>query len=500
MKKHNISKTDFVNGMICPLRIWLNKNKPEAWEAEETSQTEAGNEVGELARTYFPGAVTVPLDKAPVMAEETRRLMEEGHTTICEATFRADGLSCASDIVRIMPDGSLEVYEVKSSTSIKDVQLLDVTFQTHVIRRAGYRVSRVFLMHLNSDYVLRGDLDVRGLFRCEEVTGLVLREEGLMDADIRRVKAIAEQETEPEEELCLRCEKPYTCPCKGYCYTKHNIPERSVFDLAGMPAKKKYELYARGILTMEELLRRPDTMSAKQYTQVQVLADKSTQGDEIHVDKRMVKQFLDSIRFPLYQLDFETFQQAVPKFQGGKPYEQTPFQYSLHILDAPNGKLRHKEFLAEAGRDPRRGLAERLCGDIPIGAATMAYNMSFERTVCRHLAEQYPDLSDNLLSIAVNMSDLMTPFQKKWVSSKAMAGSYSIKVVLPALCGGDPELDYHALPVVHNGSEAMQTYAMLHTIPDRIEVERIRKGLLLYCGLDTLAMVKVLQKLYELCV
>ena len=126
----------------------------------------------------------------------------------------------------------------------------------------------------------------------------------------------------------------------------------------------------------------------------------------------------------------------------------------------------------------------------------MAYNSSFEKTVCRKLAALFPDLTDGLLSIVDNMVDLMIPFQKGWVTTPSMHGSYSIKAVLPALCGGDPALDYHALPVVHNGAQASETFGSLHLIKEYEKVEAIRKGLLLYCGLDTLAMVKVLEQLY----
>ena len=216
--------------------------------------------------------------------------------------------------------------------------------------------------------------------------------------------------------------------------------------------------------------------------------------DEIDVDA--IKDFLGTLSYPIYHLDFETFQMAVPEWEGCRPYEQIPFQYSLHI-EYEDGKLEHKEFLAKEGTDPRRALAESLCNDIPMDVCGLAYNMSFERRVIWGLSEQYPDLAEHLLNIRENIHDLMVPFQKQHYYTEAMQGSYSIKYVLPALCPGDPELDYHNLDQVHNGSEASAAFAdMANHTPK--EIAELRANLLKYCGLDTYAMVKVLGVLKKL--
>ena len=133
---------------------------------------------------------------------------------------------------------------------------------------------------------------------------------------------------------------------------------------------------------------------------------------------------------------------------------------------------------------------------IPENVCSAAYNVSFEKTVIRHLAESFPDLAGHLMNIHENMHDLMIPFQKQYYYSAAMQGSYSIKYVLPALWPGDPELDYHNLDGVHNGAEASASFAdMANHTPE--EVEEMRKNLLKYCRLDTYAMVKVLRMLKD---
>lgn len=217
---------------------------------------------------------------------------------------------------------------------------------------------------------------------------------------------------------------------------------------------------------------------------------------EDKIDKENIQDFMNTLTYPIYFLDFETFQQSIPEFDEVSPYMQIPFQYSLHYIEKENGELKHKEFLAESGTDPRRKLAERLVHDIPKNVCVTAYNMGFEKGVIKKLAELYPDLSAHLLNIRENIKDLMIPFSQRYYYTKAMQGSYSIKYVLPALYPNDPELDYHNLPVVHNGGEASDTFLSLIGKPKE-EQERLRNGLLVYCKLDTYAMVKVWEKLKE---
>ncbi len=213
-----------------------------------------------------------------------------------------------------------------------------------------------------------------------------------------------------------------------------------------------------------------------------------------HIDKEAIKAFLDTLKYPIYHLDFETFQQAIPQWKGIKPFMQIPFQYSLHIEHA-DGRLEHCEFLAEEGSDPREVLARQLCVDIPTDVTVLAYNMSFEKGVLRGLAEEYEMLRDHLLAIADNIKDIMTPFQQKHYVTPSMNGSYSIKYVLPALV---PEMAdaYTELNGVQNGSEAMSAFASMSKLEEN-EKERLRNSLLEYCKLDTLAMVRLLEKLRE---
>lgn len=496
-----ISKTNFISYKQCEKLLWLEKFKPHELASGDTKQTADGEAVGSIARMYFPTAVTVSLDTAERMARKTKELIGAGETTICEATFLTDGLSCSVDILRVLPSDektprTVEIIEVKSTVGVKDHQVTDVAFQSYVLKKAGYHIARVALMHLNSEYVRHGDIDVHQLFAMEDVTMRALSYD-YIERDVERAREILRCAHEPSHELSIGCEKPFECPAKAYCHRCHSIPEASVFSISGMSAAKKYELYAKGIITPDDLSSHREHLTDKQYACVGDMRAEDVNTPDVNT--AAVRRFLAGLQYPLYLLDFETVQNAVPQYDGTTPYQQVPFQYSLHIMESIDGPIIHKEYLADPREDPRDKLVEQLCHDIPENVMSMAYNNSFEKRVCRALAKRYPKSSEHLLNIAENMTDLMVPFRNRWVSTPSMHGSYSIKAVLPALCGNDPSIDYHRLPVVHNGAEAMSIFAdMTSGRIDPSEFDVIRKGLLLYCGLDTLAMVKVLQKLYEL--
>ena len=218
----------------------------------------------------------------------------------------------------------------------------------------------------------------------------------------------------------------------------------------------------------------------------------------LSIDKQGIRKFLRTVKYPLYHLDFETVQYAIPFYQGTHPSQQVAFQYSLHIEPTQGGECEHREFLADACSDnPMRELAEQLCRDIPADKCVLVYNEDFEKTRLKEMAEAFPDLAEHLLAIRNNIIDLLQPFRDGYYYVPAMEGSFSIKKVLPALFPNDPTLDYHNLPgTVHNGGEAMDIFPKMRDMGGQ-ELEDARHSLLVYCQLDTWSMVVILRKLYQ---
>ena len=493
----SLSKSKYCGLWQCPKIPWLNKYKPEEMEINDAIQSrmDAGNLVGDLAMGLFGDFVEVTAYKGEKldlsrMITRTQEEMEKGTPVICEASFSYHGLYCAVDILRKDADG-WAIYEVKSSTSAeKDVYTADVAYQRYVLQNCGVNVTNVYLVCLNNEYVFNGTLDLQQLFKITDITVPVAFEQRNLADNLSIGEQLLNDPNEPKIDISERCMHPYECGYWKYC-TRH-IPTPSVFNLYRMPFQKKLDCYQKGLFRYEDLIQIPGITNEKQVRQMEyALTDKGT-----YLDKDGIRAFLDTLSYPLYFLDFETMQLPVPQFPGTKPYQQIPFQYSLHYIEEPGGELKHKEFLGKSGEDPRRAIAESLCRDIPMNTCVTAYNRGFECGRIKELACAFPDLAEHLLNICSNIQDLLTPFQSGYYYNRAMGGSFSIKSVLPALYPDDPELDYHNLDGVHNGSEAMDLFPKIKDLPPE-EQAIARKNLLAYCKLDTLAMVKVWQKLID---
>ena len=490
-----LSKSLYTRAIQCPKSLWLKKYKPEELSPPDASAKalfETGNIVGDLAYGLFPDGREIPFDAHDFksMARLTQAYLDEGMENIYEATFIHEGIVVMVDILRQTPLG-LELYEVKSSTDVKLIYLHDVSIQLYVLEALGFRVGACHVVHINSGYVREEALELEKLFVVVDVTGEVRDLQSSIPEKLEAFEAYLDDKYhEPNIDIGKQCNDPYECDAKAYCWkAQRNIPEYSIFNIFNLGSKKQQELYAQNIVTIEDI---PEDFA---MTPIQWQKVENWKKQHTFIDHEAIAEFLETLTYPIYHLDFETFQQAVPLWSGVSPYKQIPFQYSLHV-EHKDGTLEHKAFLAEAGVDPRRVLAEKLVKDIPLHVNILTYNMSFEKGVIASLAQLFPDLSPKLMHLHDNIKDLMLPFQKGHYVTPTMQGSYSIKYVLPALV---PEMEqaYKKLEGIQNGGDAMNAFASLH-VKRLDEQMKVREQLLKYCELDTLAMVKVLEKLKSL--
>ena len=493
-----LSKSKYCRAWQCPKMLWLDTYRPELHEANAAVEARmaAGNEVGDLAMGLFGDYVETTVHKVdgrldiPAMLERTQEEMTKGTPAICDAAFSFDGLYCAGAILK-KEAGGWAIYEVKSSSHPDNaVYYADVAYQKYVLQNCGVHVTGTYLVTLNNQYVFDGTLKINELFNVTDISRFLPAEAQNVPAVLKAGEATLSMGTEPDTDIGNQCRSPYECEYWGYC--TRALPTPNVFDLYRIRFKKALDCYYVGDVSYEDLIRRGRVSNKTQLRQI----DFAMHDKGVYTDRTAIREFLSTISFPLYFLDFETMMPAVPKYIGTKPYQQIPFQYSLHYIEREGGELRHKEFLAESGPDPRRALAERLCEDIPKNVCVTAYNKKFECGRIKELAAAFPDLSDHLLNIESNIRDLLTPFQSGWYYNREMGGSFSIKSVLPALFPDDPQLNYHNLEGVHNGSEAMDLFPQIQFM-ELAEKETARRNLLKYCELDTLAMVKVWEKLND---
>ncbi|MFV0562900.1 DUF2779 domain-containing protein [Malaciobacter mytili] len=494
----NLSKSLYTKGIQCSKALWLKKYKSNVLtppDEQALTVFDTGTVVGDFACQLFPYGKEVPYSKNyDEMISTTKQWIEEGLETIYEATFNFFGILVMVDILTIK-NNEVSIYEVKSSTEVKDIYLHDVSIQYYVLKNLGFKIKSANVIHINNEYIRGDDLDINQLFKIVDVTNNVISMQSNIPNILKEFETYLEdKENEPNIDIGKHCNNPYVCDAKNYCWkVQRQIPDYSIFNIFNLGSKKQIELYSRGIINIDDVPHDFD------MTSIQAQAVENYKSKITYIDIENIKSFLQSLTYPIYHLDFETYQQAIPEYKGIKPFEQIPFQYSLHIEyeDGQKNKLlEHKEYLAQDSVDSRYELALKLCEDIPSDVTVLAYNMSFEKGVIKRLANLFPDLSTHLLAINENIQDLMIPFQKKWYVTPNMQGSYSIKYVLPALV---PEFEkaYKELDGVQNGSQAMNAFANLSKLDDE-EKQKIRTSLLEYCKLDTLAMVKVLEILKKI--
>ncbi|MEA3479781.1 MAG: DUF2779 domain-containing protein [Bacteroidota bacterium] len=484
-KNHVISKSSFIKGTQCLKALYLSKHHPELRDEISKGQQaifDQGHEVGELAQQLFPGGVLAAKDLPEGFIEsieQTQKLISQGHEVIYEAGFMVNNLHCFVDIL-VKQNGKWHIYEVKSSTGISDTHILDVAFQYYVLSNMGLEVEDVYIVHINNQYVRQGDLDIQQLFNIESVLVKGLGLQDFIGESLNEQVQVLQDGKIPKIDIGPHCKNPYDCDFRGYCW-KH-LPEYSVFNIHNLRGEKKFDLYDKGFIELKDI---PEDYPLGVHQRFQVKAELE---NITKIDRPRIRGFLDRLEYPLYFLDFETMNPAIPLYDQSKPYQAVPFQFSLHIQKAPDADLEHIEYLGDPTTDPRPGLIEKMLDSIGKTGDIIVYNLGFEKSRIKEMARDFPDNREELLNLTLRLKDLMLLFQRKHYYTPAMMGSYSIKKVLPALV---PEFSYDDLEIGEGGLASRAYFQMVKGKSD--DIDKTRKNLLEYCKMDTLGMVEIMK-------
>ena len=455
MRSYGLSKSKIIAGLQCVKRLWLTVHRPDL--AQATAETErlwaSGHRVGEVARSLYPGGVLIEAfsDLRHAKAETRAALAIPGDKVLFEPAFDCGGVLVRADLVFAGPGGN-RLVEVKASTAVKDYHLSDAAVQAWVITNSGLVLDSVAVAHIDNQFVYQGDGDYRGLFSEVDVSARIqplMQQVPMWITDFRRALACPL----PAITVGPQCHSPFDCT-----FLEHCTPP----DEGTLPAEPA----------------RLDPAS---------------------------RAMVFDLGYPRAYLDFEAIAFAVPIWAGTRPYEQLPFQWSLHVERA-GGTLDHAEFLHTTGEPPMRAVAESLIAALGDGgmagptAPVLAYG-SYERGILEGLARRFPDLSPALLSISQRLVDLLA-CTRRWYWHPDLHGSWSLKAVLPTVA---PDLDYAALAEVQDGGAAQQAYLRLiggdagdahGAAPMPLTEERreaLRQALLAYCAQDTLGLVRLVR-------
>jgi hypothetical protein len=487
-----LSKSKLLAYRQCPKRLWLELSRPQL--RQDSAQTQAGfdvgHQVGDIARKLYDpkeeGQLIDPQLEGFASAFARTKALLNTPQPIFEAGFSAGGALAFADVMLpLEQDGKLQwkMVEVKSSTSVKDYHRDDAAIQAFVAHNSGAPLTSISLAHIDSNWTYPGGDNYKGLLVEVDLTGEAFGREAEVKTWIADAQAVSCAASEPNRGTGPHCSDPFECGFLKYCRSQEPQTEYPVQWLPRIQANELKALIEKDATI--DLRSVPDALLNGRQLRVKA----HTLSGEVFFDADGAAADLIDHALPAYFLDFETIQFAVPIWAGTRPYQQIPFQFSLHYL-APNGELTDKAFVDLSGADPSPAFAQALISACGHSGAVFVYNAGFETARIRELSERFPLLKDALLAINERVVDLL-PVARERYYHPSQQGSWSIKKVLPAVA---PDLRYDALEGVQDGGMAMT--AFLEAISPKTTPPRkneIETQLLKYCGLDTFAMVRLWQ-------
>jgi len=484
-----LSKSRFLAGLQCHLRLWYQSYEPQlASEISPAKQAifDSAHEVEKLARQLYPAGLLIEenyLHHEEAVTSTAALMQDSKIQAIWEAAFLYDGVRVRADILERFGDGSWNLVEVKSSTSVKQVYLWDIAVQYYVLHGCAVRISRAGILHVNNQYVYDGsELDLDSIFTFADLTHQVLHFQDEIRSNLSDLKAMLAKENAPEIKPSRHCMRPYLCEFWEYCTRK--MPEFWVLNLNGINQEKLDQLTESEVQDIRDI---PDSFA---LTRIQNRIRTSIIKQQEYISKELKAEF-DDVTYPIHFLDFETVGPAIPRYTGTRPYQTIPFQWSDHILNE-DGTIEHREYLCNEDKDPREEFTMSLMDTLGRKGSIFTFT-SYEEGIIRDLAKEISAYRDQLHAFLLRIKDLHKIIRRHYYHP-GFHGSFSLKSVLPAIL---PEMSYENLAIQEGQLASLEYLKMIDLSTSPEEREKIKKALLAYCGHDTLALLKIREELLK---
>jgi hypothetical protein len=474
-----LTKSRFLSGLQCHKRLWFEIHQPLGEASVGSMAILQGRAFDEVVQQLLPGVVISRKRGLPAAIAETKRVLgktRNAPSMVHQAAFRAGDLAVVADVLR-RAGALFDLVEVKATTEEKEWHLPDAAYQALVLQRAKIPVGRVFLGLLNNQFVLQHAGNYEGLLIETDVTDSV--QGYLPQAAVRALEfqEVVAGDSMPSVVVGPHCLSPYACPFLARCTAGQETPEYPV-DVLPRGGEPVAALLAEGYRDLRDVPaeRLTDEMHRRVF-------DATCSG--LAFFDVAATAALRKLPSPFAYLDFETISFSVPEVIGTRPYEQLPFQWSVHVEIEPDD-VRHAEFLAIENFGDFHALAQALIAALPAAGPIFAYNASFEEGVLSRMAELLPAQASVLRGLAGRLVDLL-PVTRAAYYHRDMRGSWSIKSVVPTI---DAELGYERLDEVQEGEAAQLAFLELRSPTVSPERERaLRAALLKYGRHDTWVMV-----------
>lgn len=491
-----LSKTKYLVGLQCSKALWIHYNDKGLLpniDGRLSAIFDQGHRVGDWSKKLFPTGKDLGriggFDK-PV--EATRKALRK-RKPIFEASFIYNSCFSRADILTPAEGGRWDIIEVKSSgapddpADLRKVYLQDMAFQRYVYEGAGLSVRNCFLLLMNKRYIRSGRIDTQALFSRIDVTARVDAMLPAVHSKVEEMKSVMALPACPEVKVSRHCSEPYECSLMESCWSF--LPQPSVFDLRN-GRDKPWDLLAQGILRMEDVPH--DALLSEAQTR-QIAAHRSGLP---HIDGDAIEKFLARLQYPLFFLDFETIQSAVPMFDRSRPFTAIPFQFSLHIIPEKGAPVQQHGFLADGKDDPRPAFISELRSLLGSAGSIVGYNTAFEAGRLADCARFFPECAEWVAAVSGRFIDLLDVFRGMWYYHPSQRGSASLKAVLPALTSAS----YEGLQIPDGDVASREFMRITFSCVGRRERKRVRRALEEYCAQDTRALIDIMQALERCCV
>jgi predicted RecB family nuclease len=483
-----ITKFGFLAGCQCLKRLYLQVHQPEL-AAQQGGADEAileqGREVGLLARQLFPGGIEVDgscgLEAAIRLTKEL--VANPDVPAVFEGTFQHQGVIVKTDVLLRRKENRWRLVEVKSATEIKEQHTEDVAIQSYVVSRSGVNLGSVWLAHINRSYVLAGQtIDPRLFFLFRNLTRRVQDLQPALESELRSQFRVLAMSTPPDIPTGPHCTDPVTCEFFNHCNPPK--PNDYIGYLPRLHASALEQLEEMGVESVHDIPADFDLTDFQRRVCTAMQTGQPWFGEDL-------KKEFTSLQYPLYFMDFETINPAIPRFAGMHPYDHVPFQWSVHVQRGPGTAPEHFEYLTTGTSDPRNAFVSSLCDALGESGSVVVYNQQFESQRLWELATWVPKYADKIRGIQRRLWDLL-PVVRNQVYHPAFGGSFSLKAVLPALV---PKMSYEGMEVPNGQAAGLAWESMINSNASESDRQTKRRALLDYCSQDTLAMVRLLESL-----
>jgi hypothetical protein len=486
-----LSKSDYMDFLRHPALLWLKKHNPKKipnLDVAIMQRMASGYAFEEYAERLFPEAIKIGFNSSEdyrPMLEQTALAWKNGANCVAQGMYKSGELTCITDVLEATGDG-FTLTEIKSSNSAKPEHVTDLAFQRLVLEASGYEIQKCQVMHANPDYERAGDIDPKVLTKITDVTDQVEKILSKTKENAASAVRVINLDSIPDVDPLLAAPSAFSDWLEIRKILEPKLSDNSIYNLPKIGHRVAKNLIAQNIETIDQI------QDATLLSHGTAKYWKAHSFGKQHIDIAELSQFLGSIQYPVYYLDYETAASAVPLWDKTSPHQQVPFQYSLHIKRSPQSKAEHFDYLHQDKDCPINGLLETLIKKIQTEGTVLVWNQSFEKKCNDEMALYSSEYSSFLSSVNNRVIDLMDPFREDIIMNPAFLGSNSIKDVLPVMI---PEFSYEDLEIKDGGSAASEWQRV--TLNDAADTARVYAELKKYCERDTKAMVLIHEALLE---